>query len=82
MAEYIVANGKFVNKIPDNLSFEQAAPITCAGVTVYKALKVSCVKPGQYVVILGASGGLGHLACQYAKAMGMKVIAVTRETER
>ncbi|KZN37654.1 alcohol dehydrogenase AdhP [Pseudoalteromonas luteoviolacea] len=74
-AEYCLANADYVVKIPNNLSFVDAAPLFCAGVTTYKALKVSEAKPGQWVAIVGA-GGLGHLAIQYAKAMGLNVIAV------
>jgi propanol-preferring alcohol dehydrogenase len=74
-AEYVVANPDYVGLIPDSLSFTDAAPILCAGVTVYKGLKETEVKPGQWVVISGI-GGLGHLAVQYAKAMGMNVVAV------
>ncbi len=74
-AEYCLANGEYVVKIPDEVSYVEAAPLFCAGVTTYKALKVSGVKPGQWVAIVGA-GGLGHLAIQYAVAMGMNVIAV------
>ena len=74
-AEYVVADPNYVGHIPDNLSFEDAAPILCAGVTVYKGLKETEVKPGEWVVISGI-GGLGHMAVQYAKAMGMRVIAV------
>lgn len=48
--------------------------ILCAGVTVYKALKESEARPGQFVLIVGAAGGLGHLAVQYARAMGYRVI--------
>ena len=66
----------FTGKVPDGVSSEQCAPITCAGVTVYKGLKMTEVKPGQWVVIVGAGGGLGHLAVQYAKAMGMKIIGI------
>jgi propanol-preferring alcohol dehydrogenase len=75
-AEYVVALANYVGRIPDSLSFEQASPILCAGVTTYKGLKETEVKPGQWVAIVGASGGLGHVAMQYAKSMGMKVIAV------
>jgi len=75
-AEYTVANASYVGRIPDNLSFEQASPILCAGVTTYKGLKETEVKPGQWIAIVGASGGLGHVAMQYAKVMGMKVLAV------
>jgi len=75
-AEYVVADPNFVGKIPEGLSDEQAAPILCAGVTTYKGLKESGVKPGQFVVITGAGGGLGHVAVQYARAMGMRVIGI------
>ncbi|KAK9694833.1 alcohol dehydrogenase [Basidiobolus ranarum] len=58
------------------LSKNTAAPIFCAGVTVYKGLKETEVRSGQFITIVGAAGGLGHLAIQYAKAMGMNVVAV------
>lgn len=74
-AEYCKAPAAYVVKIPDNLGFEEAAPILCAGVTTYKALKVCGAKPGDWVAIYGI-GGLGHLAVQYAKAMGFNVVAV------
>ncbi|WP_231372733.1 alcohol dehydrogenase AdhP [Aureivirga sp. CE67] len=74
-AEYVMADPNYVGKLPDGLEFAPAAPILCAGVTVYKGLKETEVRPGQTVVISGI-GGLGHLAVQYAKAMGMNVIAV------
>ena len=53
----------------------RSPPILCAGVTVYKGLKVTDTKPGDWVVISGI-GGLGHMAVQYAKAMGLNVVAV------
>ena len=74
-AEYVLADPNYVGPLPDNLSFHKAAPVVCAGVTVYKGLKETKVKPGEWVVISGI-GGLGHLAVQYAKAMGMHVAAV------
>ncbi|WP_429925712.1 alcohol dehydrogenase AdhP (plasmid) [Agrobacterium vitis] len=74
-AEYVVADPNYVGHLPDNVSFVDVAPILCAGVTVYKGLKVTDTKPGDWVVISGI-GGLGHLAVQYAKAMGLNVIAV------
>jgi propanol-preferring alcohol dehydrogenase len=74
-ADYVLADANYVGKIPDSLSFLDAAPILCAGVTVYKGLKETEVRPGEWVVISGI-GGLGHLAVQYAKAMGMHVVAV------
>ena len=74
-AEYVVADASYVGHLPGNLGFIDAAPILCAGVTVYKGLKVTDAKPDDWVVISGI-GGLGHLAVQYAKAMGLNVIAV------
>lgn len=75
-AEYTIALANYVGKIPSTLTFSQAAPILCAGVTTYKALKETEVKPGQWVAIIGACGGLGHVGVQYAKSMGMKVVAL------
>lgn len=74
-AKYVLADPAYVGKLPDNLEFAPAAPILCAGVTVYKGLKQLDCKPGDWVVISGI-GGLGHMAVQYAKAMGFHVIAV------
>lgn len=74
-AEYVVADPDYVGHLPGNVSFVEIAPILCAGVTVYKALKVTDTRPGDWVVVSGI-GGLGHVAVQYAKAMGLNVIAV------
>lgn len=74
-AEYVLADPGFVGHLPANLGFEEAAPVLCAGVTVYKGLKALDCKPGDWVAISGI-GGLGHMAVQYAKAMGFRVIAV------
>ncbi|WEZ84288.1 alcohol dehydrogenase AdhP [Rhizobium sp. 32-5/1] len=74
-AEYGLADPDFVGRLPDNLAFGPAAPVLCAGVTVYKGLKETEVRPGEWVAISGI-GGLGHMAVQYAKAMGMQVAAV------
>ncbi len=74
-AEYILADPDYVAHIPDGLSPQQAAPLICAGITTYKGLKMTEARPGEWVVISGA-GGLGHLAIQYAKTMGLQVCAV------
>ena len=74
-AEYVLADPGFVGHLPANLGFEEAAPVLCAGVTVYKGLKALDCKPGDWVAISDI-GGLGHMAVQYAKAMGFKVIGV------
>ncbi|AWX57908.1 MULTISPECIES: alcohol dehydrogenase AdhP [Brevibacillus] len=80
-AEYCVAPAAYVARIPDELGDVEAAPILCAGVTTYKALKVANVKPGEWVAIYGI-GGLGHVALQYAKAMGYNVVAVDIHKEK
>lgn len=74
-AEYVLAPAHFAARIPDSMSMVDAAPILCAGVTTYKALKQTEARPGQWVLISGV-GGLGHLAIQYARAMGLHVAAV------
>ncbi len=74
-AEYALAQASHVGRIPESLAFADAAPVLCAGVTTYKGLKETEVRPGQWVVISGV-GGLGHMAVQYAKVMGMRVAAV------
>jgi alcohol dehydrogenase, propanol-preferring len=74
-AEYALADPAYVGHLPTKLDFGPAAPVLCAGVTVYKGLKETEVRPGEWVVVSGI-GGLGHLAIQYAKAMGMHVAAV------
>lgn len=74
-AEYVLADPGYVGLLPDRLEFGPAAPVLCAGVTVYKGLKVLDCKPGDWVAISGI-GGLGHMAVQYAKAMGFHVVAV------
>lgn len=80
-AEYVLADPNYVGHLPDSLDWMTAAPILCAGVTVYKGLKETDTKPGDTVVISGI-GGLGHVAVQYAKAMGLDVIAVDISDEK
>jgi propanol-preferring alcohol dehydrogenase len=74
-AEYVVADPNFVGHLPRNVGFVEAAPVLCAGVTVYKGLRVTDTRPGNWVVISGI-GGLGHMGVQYAVAMGLNVAAV------
>ncbi|CAK7234826.1 hypothetical protein SCUCBS95973_009065 [Sporothrix curviconia] len=74
--EYCVTSADYATHVPDTVSDEEAGPIMCGGVTAYNACKRSKVRPGEWIVILGAGGGLGHLGVQYAKALGMRIIAV------
>ncbi|CDZ96436.1 alcohol [Phaffia rhodozyma] len=80
--QWAVSYAAHVTPIPRNLPLELAAPICCAGVTVYKALKMIEGSPGENVVIPGAGGGLGHLAVQFAHAMGYKVIGIDSGEEK
>ncbi|KAK7418512.1 hypothetical protein QQZ08_011222 [Neonectria magnoliae] len=74
--EYCIADGRYTSRIPEGVLDEEAGPIMCGGVTAFTACKRSAVKPGQWIVLPGAGGGLGHFAIQYARAMGMRVIAI------
>src|SRR5262249_29102512 len=80
-AEDGLADPDYVGQLPANVSFPEISPILCAGVTVYKGLKVLDCKPGDWVAISGI-GGLGHVAVQYAKAMGMHVVGVDVDDEK
>jgi len=74
-AEFVLAPANYVGHIPVSLSATETAPILCAGVTTYKGLKETETKPGDWIAIVGV-GGLGHVAVQYATAMGLHVAAV------
>jgi alcohol dehydrogenase, propanol-preferring len=80
-AEYAVVSAAFANPVPDAVSSRDAAPLTCAGVTTYKAIKVARVAPAETVAIFGV-GGLGHLALQYARIAGAFVVAVDVEPSK
>ena len=80
-AEYAVASARFVVPVPDGVTPLDAGPLSCAGVTTYKALKVARVVPSERVAVFGI-GGLGHLAVQYARIMGGRVIAVDVENPK
>jgi alcohol dehydrogenase, propanol-preferring len=74
-AEYVKAHARYVVKVPAGVDPFDAAPLTCAGVTTYKAVKVSGAKPADLVAVWGI-GGLGHLALQYARIAGASVVAI------
>jgi len=80
--QYAVAKAAHVARIPDECDLEAIAPVLCAGITVYKGLKESGAKPGDTIAIVGAGGGLGSLALQYAKAMGLHAIAIDAGDEK
>ncbi len=80
-AEYAKAYAKYVAKVPQSVDPLDAAPLTCAGVTTYKAIKVSGAKSSDLVAVFGI-GGLGHLALQYARIAGAEVVAVDLVDEK
>ncbi|MEU8243565.1 alcohol dehydrogenase AdhP [Actinoplanes missouriensis] len=80
-AEFLVADARYVITVPEGIDPAEAAPLTCAGVTTYKAVKVGGVAPGDRVAIFGI-GGLGHLAQQYAQIFGGETIAVDVTEEK
>lgn len=80
-ADYVIANAAFAARLPGHIDFAEIAPILGAGVTTYKGLKETEAKPGEWVAISGV-GGLGHIGIQYAKAMGLKVIALDIAPEK
>ncbi|WP_431241757.1 zinc-dependent alcohol dehydrogenase [Flavobacterium sp. P21] len=81
-AEYVIADANYVGRFPkEGIDFYEMAPILCAGLTVYKGLKTSNLKPDDWVAISGV-GGLGHLAIQYAKVMGYNVAAIDIADEK
>jgi alcohol dehydrogenase/propanol-preferring alcohol dehydrogenase len=79
--EYMIAPANAVAMVPDELPAVDAAPLMCAGITTYNALRNSGARPGDAVAILGL-GGLGHLAVQYAAKMGFQTIAIARGSDK
>lgn len=80
-ADYVIAAAPFVARLPKDADLAALAPILCAGVTSYKGLKETEARPGEWVAISGC-GGLGHLAIQYARAMGLRVVALDLSEEK
>jgi propanol-preferring alcohol dehydrogenase len=80
-AEYEVVDGRECSLLPDNVSFQTAAPLACAGITVWGGLVRANLKAGESVAIVGGGGGLGHLGVQFAKALGLHCIAIDARDE-
>lgn len=74
--QYCATDAIQAARLPKTIDLKSVGPILCAGITVYTGLKASEAKPGQWVVISGAAGGLGSLAVQYAKCLGLRVIGI------
>src|SRR6185369_6224760 len=80
-AEYMIASASALARVPDELSAVEAAPLMCAGITTFNALRNSGARPGDVVAVLGL-GGLGHLGVQYAVKMGFKTVAIARGKDK
>lgn len=74
--QYAIAKAAHVARIPKDADLAAIAPVLCAGITVYKGVKEAGVRPGQTIAVVGAGGGLGSLALQYCKAMGIHTISI------
>jgi len=80
-AEYALGSAAYVARLPERVDFAAMAPILCAGVTTYKGIKETEARPGEWIAISGV-GGLGHVAIQYARAMGLHVAALDVSEEK
>lgn len=80
-AEYVQVPAQTLARIPESLADVDAAPLLCAGITTFNALRNSGVRPGEVVAVLGL-GGLGHLAVQYAAKLGFETVAIARGQEK
>jgi alcohol dehydrogenase len=80
-AESVIAPATALARIPDGLSFAEAAPMGCAGVTTFNGLRKTAAEPGDLVAVLGI-GGLGHLGVQWARAMGFETVAIARGADK
>ncbi|KAI9664916.1 MAG: hypothetical protein M1821_006364 [Bathelium mastoideum] len=80
-AEYMVADARSAARLPDGVSFETAAPLACAGCTVWRGVVQAGLREGQWLGIIGAGGGLGHLGVQFAKAKGLRVVGLDAREE-
>jgi alcohol dehydrogenase, propanol-preferring len=80
-AEYAIGSAAYVARLPERVDFAAMAPILCAGVTTYKGIKETEARPGEWIAISGI-GGLGHVAIQYARAMGLHVAALDVTEEK
>jgi len=80
-AEYMVSPAEAVAAMPDNLPADEAAPLLCAGITVFNALRNAGARPGDLVAVQGI-GGLGHLGIQYARQMGFRTVAIGRGADK
>jgi D-arabinose 1-dehydrogenase-like Zn-dependent alcohol dehydrogenase len=80
-AEYVKCDSRSTTPLPDQVSFMSAAPLACAGRTVWRAVAKANLKAGEWICLVGSGGGLGHLGIQFSKALGLKVIGIDARDE-
>lgn len=80
-AEYVVVDGRNAARLPEKVSFQTAAPMACAGSTVWRGILQAGLKKGEWICLVGSGGGLGHLGVQFAKALGLMVIGIDARDE-
>ncbi|KAI1403345.1 GroES-like protein [Hypoxylon fuscum] len=80
-AEYVRVDARSTTKLPDQVSFRAAAPLACAGRTIWRGVRQAALSSGEWFVLVGSGGGLGHLGVQFAKAMGIRVVGVDARDE-
>lgn len=80
-AEYAKIDARWAAKLPDEVTFETAAPLACAGCTVYRGVLLAGLKKGEWIGIVGSGGGLGHLGVQFARALGLNVVGIDARDE-
>lgn len=75
-AEYVRVDARNAVKVPDSVTFATAAPLACAGCTIFRGVRAAGLRAGEWICLVGAGGGLGHLGVRFAKAMGLRVVGV------
>ncbi|KAF2395749.1 alcohol dehydrogenase, partial [Trichodelitschia bisporula] len=80
-AEYLIGDSRTAVHVPDAVSFQLAAPLSCAGITIFRGVLQTGLKSGQWLAIVGSGGGLGHIGVQFAKASGLKVVGIEAREE-
>lgn len=82
LQQYMPSQASTTPKIPDAIPLDKAGPLLCAGVTMFRAVTMSRARRGEWIVIAGAGGGLGHLGVQFAHAMGLKIVGIDGAEKR
>ncbi|KAI0142521.1 GroES-like protein [Hypoxylon sp. NC0597] len=80
-AEYVRVDERFATRLPDEVPLRDAAPLACAGRTIWRSVRIAGLKKGEWLAIVGSGGGLGHLGVQFARAMGIRVVGIDARDE-